>query len=149
MVESDEYAVDEIVEWLQKRPYYANQLETHRTLPARTASTSELDFDVDSRLGQALTKQGVTALYDHQTAAIEAVRDGKNVVLATPTASGKSLAYTIPAFERALTAGKTALYIAPQVALINDQEETLSELAHGLGFGTPVSVAQYTGRLSK
>ncbi len=81
--------------------------------------------------------------------AIEAVRGGENVVLATETASGKSLAYTVPAFERALDRRATTLYIAPQVALINDQTETLSELAQGLGFASGVSVAQYTGRLSK
>jgi DEAD/DEAH box helicase domain-containing protein len=83
-------------------------------------------------------------------------------VLSTPTASGKSLAYTVPAFERAMgatahdpaaaarsdagTTRGTTLYVAPQVALINDQEETLSELAEALGFGSGVTVAQYTGR---
>lgn len=139
--------MDETVAWLQDRPYYAGQLETHQTLPARAASTTELN--IDDRIDQVLKEHGITALYDHQATAINTVRNGGNVVLATPTASGKSLAYTIPAFERALSAGRTTLYVAPQVALINDQEETLSELAHGLGFGTQVSVAQYTGRLSK
>src|SRR5699024_1474874 len=87
--------------------------------------------------------------YDHQAAAIEAVRDGQNTVLATRTASGKSLAYTIPAFERALADNRCTLYIAPQVALINNQADTLSEFAHGFGFGSRVRVDQYTGRLSK
>ena len=147
MIEIDTHVVDEIVAWLQDRPYYTGQIETQKTIPARTASTRQLALD--DRLDQALRKHEIIALYEHQATAINAVQNGKNVVLATPTASGKSLAYTIPAFERALTGGKTTLYIAPQVALINDQEETLSDIAHDLGFGTPVSVAQYTGRLSK
>jgi len=139
--------VDETIAWLRDRPYYAGQIATHRTVPGRPASTQ--DVALDSRLESALADRGITALYDHQADAIEAVRDGRNVVLATPTASGKSLAYTVPAFERALEAGETTLYVAPQVALINDQEDTLDGLAQDLGFGTPVGVDQYTGRLSK
>jgi DEAD/DEAH box helicase domain-containing protein len=139
--------VDETISWLRNRPYYSDQIQTHRVVSGRTASLQTLALD--SNLEATLAETGITALYDHQVAAIDAVRDGNNVVLATPTASGKSLAYTVPAFEQALSSGATTLYIAPQVALINDQEETLSELARRLGFGTPVSVDQYTGRLSK
>ncbi len=140
-------AVDETISWLEDRPYYGGQVETHRVVPARTAHSRRLDLD--SRLESALADHGIADLYHHQADAIEAVRDGENVVLATQTASGKSLAYTVPAFERALAEGATTLYVAPQVALINDQEETLSELARSLGFGTTVTVDQYTGRLSR
>jgi len=70
-------------------------------------------------------------------------------VLATETASGKSLAYAVPAFEAAMDRGGRTLYIGPQNALIADQEESLSDLAHGLGFGSGVSVDSYTGRLSR
>jgi DEAD/DEAH box helicase domain-containing protein len=139
--------VDETIEWLRDRPYYTDQIHTHRVTPARRASVQSLTLA--SRLEQAFEAQGITSLYEHQATAIDAVRDGANVVLATPTASGKSLAYTVPAFEDALTDGATTLYIAPQVALINDQAETLSKLARALGFGTPVAVDQYTGQLSK
>lgn len=139
--------MDETISWLRDRPYYSGQVETHRVVDSRIARTRTLDLD--PRLERALEKHGITALYEHQADAVEAIRDGENVVLATPTASGKSLAYTIPAVEDALTEGATTLYVAPQVALINDQEETLSELARSLGFGTTVTVDQYTGRLSR
>ncbi|WP_267161021.1 DEAD/DEAH box helicase [Halovenus salina] len=139
--------MDETIAWLQERPYYSGQLETHRVVSGSDASSRAVDLP--DRLDRALDKQGITDLYDHQAAAIEAVRGGDNVVLATPTASGKSLAYTVPAVERALADGETTLYVAPQVALINDQEETLSAVARSLGFGTTVTVDQYTGRLSK
>ena len=138
--------MDETIEWLQNRPYYEGQLVTHRVVPGREARTE--DLSLDDRVESALASHDITSLYGHQIRAIEAIREGRNVVLATPTASGKSLAYTVPAFERGLDGG-TTLYVAPQVALINDQEETLSELASSLGFGVPVSVAQYTGRLSQ
>jgi len=136
--------VDETIRWLQGRPYYDGQITERRTMPGREATFA--DVELDSRLASALESEGIDRLYDHQARAVSAVREGNNVVLATPTASGKSVGYTVPAFERALDERATTLYVAPQVALINDQEETLSELAHGLGFGSGVSVAQYTGR---
>ncbi|WP_135364086.1 DEAD/DEAH box helicase [Halosimplex halophilum] len=136
--------MDETIRWLQGRPYYEGQITERRTTPGREATFG--DVELDSRLASALESEGIDRLYDHQARAVSAVRDGDNVVLATPTASGKSVGYTVPAFERALDERATTLYIAPQVALINDQEETLSDLAHGLGFGSGVSVAQYTGR---
>ena len=136
--------MDETIRWLQGRPYYDGQITERRTMPGREATFA--DVELDSRLASALESEGIDRLYDHQARAVSAVREGNNVVLATPTASGKSVGYTVPAFERALDERATTLYVAPQVALINDQEETLSELAHGLGFGSGVSVAQYTGR---
>jgi len=139
--------VDDTIAWLRDRPYYEGQIIDERTVPGRAATTA--DCDLDSRLAGVLEEAGVADLYAHQAAAIDAVRGGDDVVLATETASGKSLAYTVPAFERALDRRATTLYIAPQVALINDQTETLSDLAQGLGFASGVSVAQYTGRQSK
>ncbi|AJF26198.1 ATP-dependent helicase [Haloarcula sp. CBA1115] len=139
--------MDDTISWLRDRPYYEGQIVDQRTVPGRDARTA--DCEIADRLAGVLEDQSITDLYTHQVDAIEAVRGGENVVLATETASGKSLAYTVPAFERALDRRATTLYVAPQVALINDQTETLSELAQGLGFASGVSVAQYTGRQSK
>ncbi len=139
--------MDDLIAWLRDRPYFEGQIRDHRRLPARDPTFA--DVDLESRLANALASRGIDRLYRHQADAVEAVRDGRNVVLATRTASGKSLAYTVPAFERAMDHGGRTLYLAPQNALIADQEETLSELARDLGFGSRVSVAQYTGRLSK
>jgi DEAD/DEAH box helicase domain-containing protein len=140
-------AVDDTVSWLRGRSYYDGQIRHHRTIPGRPAGTRAVELE--SRLQSALDERGIDALYEHQANAIEAVRGGDDVVLATPTASGKSLAYTVPAFERAMERGATTLYVAPQRALINDQAESLSDLAHGLGFGSKVTVDQYTGRLDR
>ena len=136
-----------VVDWLRGRPYYRDQVCEHRVEPGRDGETTALELE--PRLESALADRGIEAPYRHQAEAIEAVRDGENVVLATPTASGKSLAYTVPAFERAMDRGATTLYIGPQRALINDQEETLDALARDLGFGSRVDVAQYTGRLDR
>jgi len=139
--------VDETIAWLRDRPYYEGQIRDERTVPGRGADFA--DVALDSRLASTLESEGIERLYDHQAEAVDAVRDGNNVVLATETASGKSLAYTVPAFERGMDRRATTLYIAPQVALINDQTDTLSELAQGLGFASGVQVDQYTGRQSK
>jgi len=136
--------VDETIDWLQSRPYYEGQVRERRTIPGHEATFR--DVGLDSRLRTALAEDGIDRLYAHQAEAIEATRDGDDVVLATPTASGKTLAYTVPAFERALDERATALYVAPQVALINDQAATLSEYARRLGFASGVQVDVYTGR---
>ena len=73
-------------------------------------------------LSAALSKEGVDRLYSHQLEAYERVRAGENVVVATATASGKSLCYKIPAFEHALeSAASRALFLYPTKALAQDQ----------------------------
>lgn len=134
--------VEETIEWLTERPYYEGQIAEQRRLPARSASTRSLPLE--PAVESALSERGVTELYDHQAAAIEAVRDDRNVVCATPTASGKSLTYTIPAFEAALTSDGRALYIAPLRALINDQAASMRSLAAELP-DENVDIAVYTG----
>ncbi|WP_435143339.1 DEAD/DEAH box helicase [Halobaculum sp. P14] len=138
--------MDETVEWLRSRPYYEGQIADHRVLSGRDPEFA--DVDLEPRLADALESDGVDRLYRHQAEAVEAVRGGDDAVLATRTASGKSLAYTVPAFENAMDHGGRTLYLAPQNALIADQQETLTDLARALGFGSRVSVDQYTGRLS-
>ncbi|MFB6134962.1 MAG: DEAD/DEAH box helicase [Halanaeroarchaeum sp.] len=138
--------MDDVVEWLRDRPSYDGQIVAERSIPGNAGQTRSVD--VDPRLSSALADRGIEDFYAHQARAIDAIRDGDDVVLATPTASGKSVAYTVPAFERAMNHGGRTLYIAPQNALIADQTETLSDIARDLGFASRVSVEQYTGRLS-
>ncbi len=92
-----------------------------------------------------LRDAGIDDLYRHQADAVTAVRDGKNVIVATPTASGKSLTYSIPAAERAILDRRTTLYIAPQKALLNDQQKKLNEFGDALGFGSNLDAAAYHG----
>lgn len=139
--------MDEIVGWLRNRPYYRNQIKIHQVMEGRTGSYG--DVGVESRLERALERRGIDQFYRHQTAAIDAIRDGENAVIATPTASGKSLIYTVPAVERALDHDGRTLYIAPQRALINDQEANFTDLTDDLGLGATVDVGQYTGQLSQ
>lgn len=72
---------------------------------------------------------GVERLYSHQREACERVQAGENVVVATATASGKSLCYKIPAFENALRRpGNRALFLYPTKALAQDQLQKIQKL---------------------
>src|ERR671932_1366155 len=95
--------------------------ETVASLPPRPANLVGLP-DLHPELVSALSKMGVERLYSHQREAYERVRAGENVVVATATASGKSLCYKIPAFENALmSAASRALFLYPTKALAQDQ----------------------------
>src|SRR5919112_4172009 len=95
--------------------------ETVASLPPRPANLVEPP-KLHPELMAALSKEGVERLYSHQREAYERVRAGENVVVATATASGKSLCYKIPAFENALmSAASRALLLYPTKALAQDQ----------------------------
>lgn len=95
-------------------------------------------------LVDALRKRGIEELYDHQARAYALATEGRHVVVATPTASGKSLCYNLPILE-ALTADPSAraLYLFPTKALSRDQEESLRHLMGDAGLA--VGAVTYDG----
>jgi DEAD/DEAH box helicase domain-containing protein len=95
--------------------------DTVASLPPREATLVQLP-DLQPELSEALRKMGASRLYSHQLEAYEQVRLGENVVVATATASGKSLCYKIPAFQNALGRAKSrAIFLYPTKALAQDQ----------------------------
>lgn len=95
--------------------------QTVASLAPRDATLVKLP-KLHPQLTEALHGMGVSRLYSHQLEAHERVRAGENVVVATATASGKSLCYKIPAFENALqSAANRALFLYPTKALAQDQ----------------------------
>jgi DEAD/DEAH box helicase domain-containing protein len=139
--------MNKTVEWLQSQGYYEQQDEAHRVVPAQepTLESADLHRSVES----ALRIKDIEQLYSHQVDALGHIRDDRNVVVATPTASGKTLCYTVPAFERAIENDSKTLYLAPRNALLQDQEETLQSLADNLGFGANITVRRYHSGLEK
>src|SRR5687767_9411818 len=67
-----------------------------RVLPARAASYGSFSADIDDRLRRALAARGIDQLYTHQAVAVDHALAGRNVVVTTPTASGKTLCYNAP-----------------------------------------------------
>src|ERR671914_398947 len=95
--------------------------DTVASLPQREATLVNFP-DLRPELSEALRMMGASRLYSHQLEAYERVRAGENVVVATATASGKSLCYKIPAFQNALGRAKSrAVFLYPTKALAQDQ----------------------------
>lgn len=125
---------------------YENQIVHIEEIPAREALYSALELKM--KVKAALSGMEIEALYSHQAEAIEKIREGKDIVLCTTTASGKSLTYIIPIFEAILDDPETtALYISPLNALVNDQLKTFMEFEATLKSGA--GIARYTGALNE
>ncbi|MBT7289992.1 MAG: DEAD/DEAH box helicase, partial [Chloroflexi bacterium] len=100
--------------------------------PTRTI-TGELDTPLHPSLMSAIDGLGLLPLYRHQATAINAVRDGKDVIVATASASGKTLCYNLPVLETILNQKQSrALYLFPTKALAQDQIRTLGNLISGM-----------------
>ncbi len=111
------------------RRRYAERIVTEIALPARPARYAGFPPWLDRRIADALAMRGVTSLYSHQRAAIDAVFAGRHTVIATPTASGKSLCFHLPVLQTVLAQKKKALYLFPTKALAQDQVAELLELS--------------------
>jgi DEAD/DEAH box helicase domain-containing protein len=110
---------------------YQNQIVHIEEIPASEALYTSLKLG--KKVEAALSELGVEDLYSHQTEAIDKIREGKNIVLCTITASRKSLTYLIQIFETILDDPKaTALYISPLNALVNDQLKAFVEFEETL-----------------
>jgi len=97
-----------------------------------------------SLLKEALKREGIERLYSHQAEAIEAVQEGKDVVVVTPTASGKTLCYNLPVLNLKLsTPFSKAFYLFPTKALSQDQMFELQNLIQRIG--TSVATFTYDG----
>ncbi len=98
-------------------------------LPARRARTAEVPHDLPGELVTRLEALGITQLWSHQAEALHRTRDGEHLVLATGTASGKSLAYQLPALELlAADPRSVVLQLSPTKALAHDQLRALRQL---------------------
>jgi len=114
--------------WLTSQEGYGGQISFYGFLPPRAQGDGAPYAGPYEGLLEALN----VTLYSHQREALEAVGAGENVVVATPTASGKSLAYQLPTLH-AVGRGGTAMYLFPTKALAHDQLGKLRGLAACLG----------------
>ena len=115
---------------LEAQPDYAGQMAHVEHMPPRRAAYAELDKPLVPELQERLREQGLLPLYTHQAAAVNQARRGENVMVATSSASGKTLCYNIPVLEALLTEpGSRALYLFPTKALAQDQLRGLHQLA--------------------
>ncbi len=92
--------MSEFVAYLKSRRDYHQQIVHVEHIPARAARFSHLARPLPAALQQAMQTAGTQRLYAHQVQAMDAIRDGQNVAVATSTASGKTLVYNLPCSNR-------------------------------------------------
>ncbi|HET9457494.1 MAG TPA: DEAD/DEAH box helicase [Candidatus Limnocylindrales bacterium] len=137
-------ATETVLARLLEEPSLARGVVHHEVLPARQAEHGEWPEWLDPRIVGGLASRGVERPYAHQAEAIEAVHRGEDVVVVTPTASGKTLCYALPILQAiAEDPSSRALCLFPTKALGQDQVAEfmgLTKLA-----GLEVSAATYDG----
>lgn len=126
----------DFLEAMKENRRFSSQLAEHRYI--QPVGPKYGNLNLDDRLEEALRRKGLDRLWSHQVEAVDLIRKGANVVVMTPTASGKSLIYNIPVIESILeNPGTKALYVFPLKGLEQDQVKNLNELFNILGIGVP------------
>src|SRR3954447_25571843 len=105
---------------IQQKPDSAVRAIHHQA--ASEGVYADIPEAVDPRFRSVLEARGITRLYSHQAEAFGRIQAGSNVVIVTPTASGKTLCYNLPVFNLLLNdPGARAMYLFPTKALAEDQ----------------------------
>lgn len=127
--------VEDLVEILKGDVELRAGFQHWRTLEARAARTVELPERLDPRLRELLRARGQDRLYSHQAEAVEHALAGRDVLTATPTASGKTLGYVLPVLQRLLETGgaSRSIFLFPTKALSQDQSAHLNALIEQIG----------------
>ncbi|HEX3543544.1 MAG TPA: DEAD/DEAH box helicase [Candidatus Acidoferrum sp.] len=121
--------VREVLDGFALRDRDGEILTAVRHFPARAAQWAPFPAWVHEDLRAAYNAKGIDRLYSHQAAAAEAAHEGKNIVIVTPTASGKTLCYNLPIINAILENSDTrAMYLFPTKALAQDQLAELHDL---------------------
>ena len=140
--------MQEYVQALIQSRRLGRQVAYHTILPETPARWSSLKFKRSPEIQKALAALGIRQLYRHQARAIEGIRKGRHVIVATPTASGKSLIYHLPTLEKFQQQNHSkSLYIFPLKALAQDQLRAFEQLASHFGKAKPTA-AIYDGDTS-
>jgi DEAD/DEAH box helicase domain-containing protein len=126
-------------------PAFAENITAERLLPAKEGVYEPFPENLDTALAGALRRRGISQIYSHQKEVWDEIRRGRHVVVVTPTASGKTLAYNLPVLHALLRDEKArALYLFPTKALSQDQQSELNDLIGPEG-ELPVKAATYDG----
>jgi DEAD/DEAH box helicase domain-containing protein len=140
--------IEEYIGALKSSRQLGAQVVFHRILPESNPVFQDVSSPWPREICDLLSSMRIPRLYVHQSKAIDLIRSGRHTVIATPTASGKTMIYNLPVLETALTLRDAkALYLFPLKALAQDQLITFSILAGRLKAVTP-KAAIYDGDTS-
>jgi len=136
----------ENLEKLLESPDFASDIIINRLLPAQEGVYEAFPEKLDARIVSVLQKRGINQIYSHQAEVWKTVIEGgRNVVVVTPTASGKTLCYNLPCLHTLLNDDKArCLYLFPTKALSQDQQSELNEISGG-DEGLKLKIATYDG----
>lgn len=113
---------------------FTNRIIETRNLPERKGSYSDIPPVFDSDLKKCLAGMGYQKLYLHQAEMFERATEGKNVIITTGTASGKSMAFYLPVIQRIIqNPARRALFMYPTKALTQDQQKGLQPFVDYFG----------------
>ncbi|XWK91651.1 MAG: DEAD/DEAH box helicase (plasmid) [Phormidium sp.] len=118
------------------------------TIPPIDGTLHPIPDDLPIALSNSLKAVGIEQIYSHQLESLQAIRQGKDICILTPTASGKTWCFNIPILESCLTSNATALYLYPLKALAADQIGKLRSLVALLPSNATVKVGIMTGDVS-
>jgi DEAD/DEAH box helicase domain-containing protein len=131
--------------WLERPDTPDGVITAVRRLAPVEARYAPFPDLIDPRLQAAFERRGVTQLYSHQADSFAHVAAGRNVVITTPTASGKTLCYNLPVLNAVLrNPAARALYLFPTKALAQDQMAELHELVGELGLTGDEAIGVHT-----
>ena len=121
--------LDELLTSLETGP----RITATRHFDAKPAVFAPFPSSLDPRIVESLRSRGVRQLYSHQARAFETAAKGENLVVVTPTASGKTLCYNLPVLQALVQQPECrVLYLFPTKALAQDQLAELVEVAKTL-----------------
>lgn len=136
--------IESVLKTWRSRKDFSERFMAERIFPSRPPSYAAFPSWVPARLVEVCKHSGIEDLYSHQRQAVDLVRQGKNVVIVTPTASGKTLGYNLPVLSAMLEEPETgALYLFPTKALSRDQLDELQSMIEELE--APISAFTYDG----
>src|SRR3989304_3086558 len=110
--------LEQIIDFIKDSPDIFSNIAHWKTFPPKNAHYGDFPAFINPKLQETLTKRGINQLYSHQHDAIEAIIREENVVIVTPTASGKTLCYNLPVLNKIMSDDSSrALYLFPTKAL--------------------------------
>ncbi|MDP4180934.1 MAG: DEAD/DEAH box helicase [Bacillota bacterium] len=133
--------LEQILDYFKNSKSIMKNITSWVEIPSREAVYEEFPDCIDERLCSALKNRNISKLYSHQALAIKEVDKGKNIVVVTPTASGKTMCYNLPVINNILRDEESrAIFLFPTKALSHDQTSELHELITEVG----VDIKTYT-----
>ena len=136
--------VETVLDRILEEPSLARGVVHHAVVPPRDPVFAAFPDWLDPRIRAGLGSRGIESLYSHQAEAIDAVHSGEDVVVVTPTASGKTLCYALPVLQAlAEDPSARALFLFPTKALGQDQVAEFAGLSSAAGLA--VAAATYDG----